>query len=147
MRMAIGTSRARPFEASSSTPNARGPCCDAGCDWDDGAVWDGCGIGRERCARNPVTLSSATRHKAPSSRPQGENRAPKGSGQGSIPARVPPPLAGLINDWERRLCFMNVSDRAPDFTLPDENGQNVALKSLRGNYVVLYFFPKADTPG
>jgi peroxiredoxin Q/BCP len=42
---------------------------------------------------------------------------------------------------------MNVNDRAPDFTLPDENGKNVTLKSLRGKNVVLYFFPKADTPG
>jgi peroxiredoxin Q/BCP len=42
---------------------------------------------------------------------------------------------------------MNLNDRAPDFTLPDENGKNVTLKSLRGKHVVLYFFPKADTPG
>jgi peroxiredoxin Q/BCP len=42
---------------------------------------------------------------------------------------------------------MNVNDRAPDFTLPDENGTNVTLSSYRGKNVVLYFFPKADTPG
>lgn len=42
---------------------------------------------------------------------------------------------------------MEVNDRAPDFTLPDENGDSVTLKSYRGRYVVLYFFPKADTPG
>jgi peroxiredoxin Q/BCP len=42
---------------------------------------------------------------------------------------------------------MEVNDRAPDFTLPDENGGSVTLESYRGRHVVLYFFPKADTPG
>ncbi len=36
---------------------------------------------------------------------------------------------------------------APDFTLPDENGNDVALSSLRGQRVVLYFYPKDNTPG
>lgn len=36
---------------------------------------------------------------------------------------------------------------APDFTLPDQDGEDVALSSLRGRRVVLYFYPRADTPG
>jgi thioredoxin-dependent peroxiredoxin len=36
---------------------------------------------------------------------------------------------------------------APDFKLPDQDGNDVALSELRGQPVVLYFFPKADTPG
>jgi peroxiredoxin Q/BCP len=36
---------------------------------------------------------------------------------------------------------------APDFTLPDQDGNRVTLSDLRGQPVVLYFFPKADTPG
>jgi len=36
---------------------------------------------------------------------------------------------------------------APEFTLPDQNGEPVSLAGLRGKRVVLYFFPKADTPG
>jgi thioredoxin-dependent peroxiredoxin len=36
---------------------------------------------------------------------------------------------------------------APDFTLPDQDGNPVTLSDLRGQPVVLYFFPKADTPG
>jgi peroxiredoxin Q/BCP len=36
---------------------------------------------------------------------------------------------------------------APDFTLPDEHGEAVTLSDLRGRTVVLYFYPKADTPG
>ena len=42
---------------------------------------------------------------------------------------------------------MNIHDKAPEFTLQDQNGQNVSLKDLRGKTVVLYFFPRADTPG
>jgi thioredoxin-dependent peroxiredoxin len=38
-------------------------------------------------------------------------------------------------------------DTAPDFTLKDQNGKFVTLSALRGKRVVLYFFPKADTPG
>jgi peroxiredoxin Q/BCP len=36
---------------------------------------------------------------------------------------------------------------APDFTLPNQDGEDVTLSSLRGGAVVLYFYPKADTPG
>jgi thioredoxin-dependent peroxiredoxin len=38
-------------------------------------------------------------------------------------------------------------DTAPDFTLPDQNGDDVTLSELRGQTVVLYFYPRADTPG
>ena len=36
---------------------------------------------------------------------------------------------------------------APDFTLPDQNGDELTLSELRGETVVLYFYPRADTPG
>ena len=42
---------------------------------------------------------------------------------------------------------MQVNDKAPDFTLQDENGKQVSLKDFRGKIVVLYFYPKANTPG
>jgi peroxiredoxin Q/BCP len=38
-------------------------------------------------------------------------------------------------------------EQAPDFTLPDQEGNPVTLSDLRGRPVVLYFYPKADTPG
>ena len=42
---------------------------------------------------------------------------------------------------------MKVNDKAPDFTLQDENEKEVALKDMRGKTVVLFFYPKANTPG
>ena len=37
--------------------------------------------------------------------------------------------------------------KAPDFTLPSTKGENQKLKDLLGKYVVIYFYPKDDTPG
>ena len=42
---------------------------------------------------------------------------------------------------------LKVGDKAPDFSLPSATGQTITLKSLRGKHVVLYFYPKDDTPG
>ena len=42
---------------------------------------------------------------------------------------------------------MDINDKAPEFTLPDQNGEDISLKQFRGKYVVLYFYPRADTPG
>ena len=38
-------------------------------------------------------------------------------------------------------------DKAPDFTLLDQDGNEVALSSFSGRKVLVYFYPKADTPG
>jgi peroxiredoxin Q/BCP len=40
-----------------------------------------------------------------------------------------------------------IGDTAPDFVLPDQHGNPVKLADLKGQTVVLYFYPKADTPG
>jgi len=51
------------------------------------------------------------------------------------------------NRGSEALMSINVNDKAPEFTLQDENGKEISLKSLRGKVVVLYFYPRADTPG
>jgi thioredoxin-dependent peroxiredoxin len=43
--------------------------------------------------------------------------------------------------------IVEVGQSAPDFTLPDQHGNEVSLSGLRGQTVVVYFYPKADTPG
>ena len=39
------------------------------------------------------------------------------------------------------------NDKAPAFSLPDQDGKTISLKALAGKTVVLFFYPKADTPG
>jgi peroxiredoxin Q/BCP len=41
--------------------------------------------------------------------------------------------------------MISPGDKAPNFTLPDQDGNKVKLSGLRGQKVVLYFYPKADT--
>ena len=42
--------------------------------------------------------------------------------------------------------MLNVGDKAPDFSLTSDSGAQVSLKDFLGKNLVLYFFPKADTP-
>ena len=42
---------------------------------------------------------------------------------------------------------LQVGDPAPDFTLPNQDGDSVQLADLKGQRVVLYFYPKDATPG
>src|SRR5437867_5660757 len=42
---------------------------------------------------------------------------------------------------------LQVGNKAPDFSLPDQDGKTVSLKDFKGKQVVLYFYPKDDTPG
>ena len=43
--------------------------------------------------------------------------------------------------------MLTVGRSAPSFSLPDQDGRSVSLRGLRGRWVVLYFYPKDDTPG
>lgn len=42
---------------------------------------------------------------------------------------------------------LQIGDKAPDFTVKDQHGNNVKLSDFRGKKVVLYFYPKDNTPG
>lgn len=43
--------------------------------------------------------------------------------------------------------LLNIGDQAPVFTLPDADGNMVSLSDFSGKKVILWFFPKASTPG
>jgi thioredoxin-dependent peroxiredoxin len=43
--------------------------------------------------------------------------------------------------------MLEAGEAAPDFTLPDQDGEDLSLADLHGRTVVLYFYPRADTPG
>ena len=42
---------------------------------------------------------------------------------------------------------LRLGDKAPDFTAKDQNGKTVSLADFKGKNVILYFYPKDDTPG
>jgi thioredoxin-dependent peroxiredoxin len=42
---------------------------------------------------------------------------------------------------------LEIGDQAPDFTLSDQDGKAVKLADFRGRRVVVFFYPKASTPG
>jgi peroxiredoxin Q/BCP len=48
---------------------------------------------------------------------------------------------------KRTSMKLKQGDRAPDFDVVDQNGQRVKLSDFKGKRVVLWFYPKADTPG
>src|SRR5262245_11837377 len=48
---------------------------------------------------------------------------------------------------ERRSPMVETGKAAPDFTLSDQEGNEVSLSKLEGSPIVLYFYPKDDTPG
>jgi thioredoxin-dependent peroxiredoxin len=43
--------------------------------------------------------------------------------------------------------MLKVGDKAPDFTLQSDEGKDVSLEDFKGKRVILFFFPKANTPG
>lgn len=49
--------------------------------------------------------------------------------------------------YTRYMTMQEVPYQAPEFTLPDSNGNEVSSHTFKGKWVVLYFYPKDDTPG
>jgi thioredoxin-dependent peroxiredoxin len=45
------------------------------------------------------------------------------------------------------MTVLQPGDRAPDFTLPRDGGDSLSLRDFKGRKLVLYFYPKANTPG
>jgi thioredoxin-dependent peroxiredoxin len=45
------------------------------------------------------------------------------------------------------MAHLNIGDPAPDFALADQDGNTVTLADFKGKKLLLYFYPKADTPG
>ena len=51
-------------------------------------------------------------------------------------------------NWEStNMTLLNTGDVAPDFTLQDQNENNISLSQFKGKWVALYFYPRAMTPG
>jgi peroxiredoxin Q/BCP len=56
-------------------------------------------------------------------------------------------LLGVLKSMWREPKMLNVGDQAPEFSVRDHTGQQRSLSDYRGKNVVLWFYPKADTPG
>ena len=56
-------------------------------------------------------------------------------------------LALLVTQMARAGELPKVGEAAPDFDLPDQNGAKHTLQEFAGKWLVLYFYPKDDTPG
>ena len=54
---------------------------------------------------------------------------------------------GQKSNFRLGAIMLEVGSKAPGFTLPDQDGNEVSLSDFSGKKVVLWFFPKASTPG
>ena len=116
-------------------PRARGPASF----FLDGLRSPGLICGRSSCARSGIEAEKTQRSKAASGPPRYK----------ILRCRIFEKVDGpgvVAFDLPGDIC-MKVNDKAPDFTLQDENGKEVALKDLRGKTAVLFFYPRASTPG
>lgn len=55
--------------------------------------------------------------------------------------------AALEDSQRRERAMLKPGEKAPDFRLQTDAGEEVSLGGLKGKSALLYFFPKADTPG
>jgi len=69
----------------------------------------------------------------------------KGLRQVPLPCRQIVLSTAVISGFE--VISMDVNQKVPEIAVPDENGNPVSLKQFQGKNVVLFFYPKADTPG
>ena len=51
------------------------------------------------------------------------------------------------NSTANQTTRLQVGDKAPEFSLTSDSGENVRLADYAGRKVIVYFYPKADTPG
>jgi len=67
------------------------------------------------------------------------------------PAVGADPAAGLerrcSNDEENAMPLLTEGSPAPAFSVPNQDGANVSLDQFAGKWLVLWWYPKADTPG
>src|SRR3977135_1954263 len=116
--IAMGVRRALPLPESWTSPIARGPLLDAG-------LRPYCGIGPWAWTHGPGSQIEAAK----------------------VTANIRLRYNLRCNGERRGENSMEGNDKSPDFNTTDENGKEVASKDFRGKTVVLYFYPKADTPG
>jgi len=66
---------------------------------------------------------------------------------GAVTIAIALTLVLAVTDSQPQEARLNAGDMAPAFTLGDQNGKTHSLADYRGHWLVLYFYPKDDTPG
>ena len=56
-------------------------------------------------------------------------------------------ILNLPNREEEEMALLKQNDVAPAFSIPNQDGTLISLSQFKGKHVVLWWFPKADTPG
>jgi hypothetical protein len=141
IKIATGTNDAFPFAVICSTPTARGPeSFFFGAFLSPGII-----CGRSSCASVTILLPATHATSVTST------ALPPATRRCRIFQKADCPITGwLVRIFTSDLALgivMKVNDKAPEFILPDENGKDVSLKDLRGKTVILFFYPRASTPG
>ena len=94
---------------------------------------------KSKAARATRKPSAKAKAKAKSKKTSSRAKQPAPKAKKAAAKPTSPPTA--------QMSAVERGSRAPDFTLASDRGGNVTLSSLRGRKVVLYFYPKDDTPG
>jgi len=87
----------------------------------------------------PTTIAPVRRRR--------EARSPRGPGGRHASASREVGHCPFILSGSGRMAMIEAGAQAPDFDAPTSQGHNLKLSSLRGKSVILYFYPKAFTPG
>jgi peroxiredoxin Q/BCP len=61
--------------------------------------------------------------------------------------KAEPAKKSVKPSFKKHICSLQPGDKAPDFSSIDQNGKIISLKDYKGKKLVLYFYPKDDTPG
>ena len=99
----------------------------------------------KKSAKKPVKMTSSPQSARSSAKPAAKPVA-KATAKKSAP-RAAKKLAPSAGSALVHAVHLSVGQLAPDFSLPNENGDMIHLSALRGKKIVLYFYPKDDTPG
>ena len=94
----------------------------------------------KRAKPAPKAKKKSTKSPSPKKKVAAKRRAPAPKAKSATPAKAKAEAAPPKGAVEK-------GSRAPDFTLASDQGGDVRLSALRGKKVVLYFYPKDDTPG
>jgi len=88
-----------------------------------------------------------TAMKNPDTSPPGANESGEAKTPPSGPAIPAPPPPSTPDEGDEGDDATWIGREAPDFTLPNQDDVEVALADARGKWLVIYFYPKDDTPG